>query len=126
LCRQKRLSPCPSRTFGHATDSLAIQTGQDRQQSLTSHGAGGVKRASASALEQFPARHKGDVVRSTVCWKYHRSSCYGRLYRENERLSKFNDRLKGEKENLQTESKDYRLLRKVFGNRRINDLLAQA
>ena len=50
----------------------------------------------------------------------------GRLYRENEKLSKVNDRLKDENENLRAENRDYKLIRKVFGSRQMNDLLEQA
>ena len=48
------------------------------------------------------------------------------LYRENEKLSKINDRLKGENDNLRSENRDYKLLRKVFGNKQIDALLEQA
>lgn len=58
---------------------------------------------------------------------YHRlNTDNGRLYRENEKLGKLNDRLKDENENLRSEVKDYKLLRKVFGSRQIDDLLARA
>lgn len=50
----------------------------------------------------------------------------GNLYRENERLSKINDKLKSENDNLRSEVKDYKLLRKVFGHKQIDDLLEQA
>ncbi len=48
------------------------------------------------------------------------------LYRENERLSKINDKLKSENDNLRSEVKDYKLLRKVFGHKQIDDLLERA
>lgn len=58
---------------------------------------------------------------------YHRLNvANGNLYQENEKLSKINDRLKDENENLRSEVKDYKLLRKVFGSRQIDDLLARA
>ena len=58
---------------------------------------------------------------------YHRLNAEnGRLYRENERLSRVNDRLQNENENLRAENRDYKLLRKVFGSRQIDDLLARA
>lgn len=58
---------------------------------------------------------------------YHRlNTDNGRLYRENEKLGKLNDRLKDENENLRSEVKDYKLLRKVFGSRQIDDLIAKA
>ncbi len=48
------------------------------------------------------------------------------LYRENEMLSKINSKLKNENENLRSEVKDYKLLRKVFGHKQIDELLEQA
>ena len=50
----------------------------------------------------------------------------GRLYRENERLARSNDRLTEENAALREENRDYVLLRKVFGSRQIDDLVAQA
>ena len=49
----------------------------------------------------------------------------GNLYRENEMLSKINSKLKSENENLRSEVKDYKLLRKVFGHKQIDELLEQ-
>ena len=58
---------------------------------------------------------------------YHRlNTDNGRLYRENEKLGKLNDQLKEENENLRAENKDYKLLRKVFGSRQIDELLERA
>ena len=48
------------------------------------------------------------------------------LYRANERLEKVNDKLSQENENLRAENKDYKLLRKVFGHKQIDDLLEKA
>lgn len=50
----------------------------------------------------------------------------GRLYKENERLSNSNVKLSEENVRLKAENKDYALLRKVFGNEQINNLLEQA
>ena len=50
----------------------------------------------------------------------------GELYRDNEGLARSNDRLKEENTALREQNKDYALLRKVFGSRRIDDLVAQA
>ncbi len=50
----------------------------------------------------------------------------GNLYRENEKLSKVNEKLSRENENLRAENKDYKLLRKVFGHKQIDDLLEKA
>ena len=58
---------------------------------------------------------------------YHRLNITnGNLYRENEMLSKINSKLKSENENLRSEVKDYKLLRKVFGYKQIEELLEQA
>lgn len=48
------------------------------------------------------------------------------LYRTNERLEKTNNKLTRENENLRAENKDYKLLRKVFGSKQIDDLLERA
>ena len=40
-------------------------------------------------------------------------------------LSKINSKLKNENENLRSEVKDYKLLRKVFGHKQIDELLEQ-
>ena len=58
---------------------------------------------------------------------YHRLNITnGNLYRENEMLSKINSKLKSENENLRSEVKDYKLLRKVFGHKQIDELLEKA
>ena len=58
---------------------------------------------------------------------YHRlNATNGKLFRENERLSKTNERLTHENEALRAENRDYKLLRKVFGSRQIDDLIEQA
>lgn len=50
----------------------------------------------------------------------------GNLYRTNERLIKINEKLKTENETLKSENKDYRLLRKAFGHKQIDELLEKA
>ena len=58
---------------------------------------------------------------------YHRLNVTNaNLYRENEHLRKSNSKLADENENLRIENRDYKLIRKVFGNKRIDDLLEQA
>ena len=58
---------------------------------------------------------------------YHRLNVTNaNLYRENEHLRKSNSKLTDENENLRIENRDYKLIRKVFGNERIDDLLEQA
>ncbi len=44
----------------------------------------------------------------------------------NEGLARSNDRLKEENTSLREQNKDYSLLRKVFGSRQTDDLVAQA
>ncbi len=48
------------------------------------------------------------------------------LHRTNERLTRANEKLKDENETLRAENKDYKLLRKVFGRKQIDNLLEQA
>ena len=50
----------------------------------------------------------------------------GKLCRENEHLIASNDRLKEENTALREQNKDYSLLRKVFGSKQIDDLVAKA
>mgnify|MGYP000423548554 CR=1 FL=1 len=58
---------------------------------------------------------------------YHRLNITnGNLYRENEMLSKIKQQAENENENLRSEVKDYKLLRKVFGHKQIDELLEQA
>lgn len=58
---------------------------------------------------------------------YHRLNITnGNLYRANEKLSKVNEKLSRENENLRAENRDYKLLRKVFGHKQIDDLLEKA
>ena len=48
------------------------------------------------------------------------------LCRTNERLEKANDKLTRENENLRAENRNYKLLRKVFGSKQIDDLVERA
>lgn len=58
---------------------------------------------------------------------YHRLNMTNKnLYRENQYLSKDNEKLHGENSKLKEQNKDYRLLRKVFGDKQIDNLLEQA
>ena len=58
---------------------------------------------------------------------YNRLNHYnGSLYKENERLQGSNEKLSSENAQLREENKDYKLLRKVFGNKQIDSLLEQA
>ena len=57
---------------------------------------------------------------------YRLNKTNGELYRDNEGLARSNDRLKEENTVLREQNKDYSLLRKVFGNKQIDDLVGQA
>ena len=79
-------------------------------------------------IQKLKALVKTALARCFEGWdNYHRLNITnGNLYRENEMLSKINSKLKSENENLRSEVKDYKLLRKVFGNKQIDDLLERA
>ena len=58
---------------------------------------------------------------------YHRlNQKNGKLYQENEHLIASNDRLKEENTALRKQARDYTLLRKVFGSKQVDDMVAQA
>jgi cell division protein FtsB len=58
---------------------------------------------------------------------YHRLNQYnGRLYKDNESLRSNNECLTAENNRLKEKIKDYVLLRKVFCNKQIDDLLEKA
>ena len=71
---------------------------------------------------------KTALARCFEAWdNYHRLNITNaNLYRENEVLTKINGKLKSENETLRSEVKDYKLLRKVFGHKQIDDLLEKA
>lgn len=71
---------------------------------------------------------KSLIVQCAKAWdNYHRiNERNGKLYRENEHLIASNDRLKEENTALREQNKDYALLRKVFGSKQIDDLIAQS
>lgn len=81
-----------------------------------------------------PLIKKFKEVISKVFYRYYQAlDAYHRLnitnanlYRENEKLTKINDKLTYKNENLRAENRDYKLLRKVFGNKQIDDLLERA
>ena len=79
-------------------------------------------------IQKLKALIKTALARCFEGWdSYHRLNITnGNLYRENEMLSKINSKLKNENENLRSEIKDYKLLRKVFGHKQIDELLEQA
>ena len=74
-----------------------------------------------------------DVIKEVFYRYYHALDSYHRLnntnanlYREDERLSKINDRLTDENTTLRAENKDFKLLRKVFGSQQIDALISQS
>ena len=83
-------------------------------------------------IEPLIARFKSLI--STLFARYFKAiDSYNRLnitnanlYRANEKLEKVNDKLSQENENLREENRDYKLLRKVFGHKQIDDLLEKA
>lgn len=79
-------------------------------------------------IQKLKVLVKTALARCFEGWdNYHRLNITnGNLYRENEMLSKINSKLKSENENLRSEVKDYKLLRKVFGHKQVDDLLEQA
>ena len=79
-------------------------------------------------IQKLKALIKTALARCFEGWdSYHRLNITnGNLYRENEMLSKINRKLKSENESLRSEVKDYKLLRKVFGHKQIDELLEQA
>lgn len=86
----------------------------------------------AKFVEPLIARFKSLI--STLFTRYFKAiDSYNRLnitnanlYRANEKLEKVNDKLSQENENLHAENRDYKLLRKVFGHKQIDDLLEKA
>ena len=68
------------------------------------------------------------LARSYQGWEnYHRiNNLNGRLYSENKHLKSENSRLKELNNQLREQNKAYRLLEKVFGKHRLNDLIEQA
>jgi hypothetical protein len=71
---------------------------------------------------------KSLIVQCAKAWdNYQRiNEKNGKLYWENEHLIASNDRLKEENSALREQTKEYSLLRKVFGSKQIDDLVAQA
>lgn len=68
------------------------------------------------------------LARSYQGWEsYHRiNNMNGRLYRENEHLKYENSKLKEVNGMLREQNKAYRLLEKVFGKRKLNEIIEQA
>lgn len=79
-------------------------------------------------VEKLKSMLKTVLVRAFEGWdNYYRLNMKnGSLYQENQELNRANKELTEENAMLRAENKDYRLLRKVFGRRQIDDLVEQA
>ncbi|WP_455579416.1 plasmid recombination protein [Faecalibacillus intestinalis] len=79
-------------------------------------------------IKKLKSLIKTALVKCFEAWdNYHRLNVInGNLYRENERLSKVNAKLKDDNEVLRAENKDYKMLRKIVGSKQIDNLLEQA
>ena len=68
------------------------------------------------------------LIRCFEAWDgyYRLNATNSNLHRENDGLRRTNEKLAGENENLRAENKDYKLLRKAFGSKQIDNLLEQA
>ena len=79
-------------------------------------------------IKKLKSLIKTALVKCFEAWdNYHRLNVTnGNLYRENERLSKVNAKLKDDNDVLRAENKDYKLLRKIVGSKQIDSLLEQA
>ncbi len=71
---------------------------------------------------------KTALIRCFEAWDsyYRLNVTNSNLHLENEGLRKTNEKLAGENENLRVENKDYKLLRKAFGSKQMDNLLEQA
>ena len=79
-------------------------------------------------IAKLKALVKGLLVKYFQIWDdYNRVNLKNeRLYRENEDLTFWKERLMEDNKVLVEQNRDYALLRKVFGSRKIDDLVAQA
>lgn len=79
-------------------------------------------------VEKLKSMLKTVLVRAFEGWdNYYRLNMKnGSLYQKNQELNRANKELTEENAMLRAENKDYRLLRKVFGRRQIDDLVKQA
>ena len=79
-------------------------------------------------VEKLKSMLKTVLVRAFEGWdNYYRLNMKnGSLYQENQELNRANKELTEENAMLRAENKDYRLLRKVFGRKQIDDLVKQA
>ena len=85
-------------------------------------------KAAEPLVKKLKELLKRALARCFEAWdSYYRLNITNRnLHRENERLMKINAKLAGENGNLREQNQDYKLLRKAFGNRQVDGLVAQA
>lgn len=79
-------------------------------------------------IKKLKSLVKTVFARCFEAWdSYHRlNAANANLYRENQALSRKNDSLTAENAELKEQNMDYKLLRKVLGNKQIDSLLEQA
>lgn len=79
-------------------------------------------------IKRLKSLVKTVLAKSYQGWEsYHRiNNLNGRLYRENEHLKYENSKLKEVNGMLREQNKGYRLLEKVFGKRKLNEIIEQA
>jgi len=79
-------------------------------------------------IKKLKSLVKTVFARCFEAWdSYHRlNAANANLYRENQALSRKNDSLTAENAELKEQNRDYKLLRKVLGNKQIDSLLEQA
>ena len=85
-------------------------------------------KISEPLISKLKSLVKTALARCFEAWdNYHRLNITNaNLYRENETLTKINSKLKSENETLRSEVKDYKLLRKAFVHKQIDELLERA
>ena len=79
-------------------------------------------------VQKLKSLVKTALIRCLEAWDsyYRLNATNSNLHRENDGLRKINEKLAGDNENLRAENKDYKLLRKAFGSKQIDNLLEQA
>ena len=86
------------------------------------------KRFVDPLIQKLKALIKAAIAKSYEGWEsYHRvNRINSRLYNENEELRYENNRLKEENSRLKEENRAYRLIRKVFGHKQMDELVGRA
>ena len=86
------------------------------------------KKVAEPLVQKLKSLVKTALIRCFEAWDsyYRLNVTNSNLHRENGGLRKTNVKLAGENENLRMENKEYKLLRKVFGSKQMDNLLEQA